>query len=839
MSRNESARARRAAGRYRTLRIEGLESRRMLSVTQPVDLSGLESDYSYTSYAKSGVMKYNSIVDDLIGLTEVQQEYGLSGSGQTVVIVDSGITADHAAFRSGQIVGGWDFAENDSKPSDDSSYGGHGTHLAGILAGSTTKYTGVAPGVDLVILRVFDNNGVGSFELIEQALQWIDAHINSFDNPITAVNLSVGSVSSNSNATDWKILDDELESLYNSGVFISVAAGNDYKDYPTAGVAYPACSQYTVSVGAVDGDGDIATYSQRDANTIFAPGYGIYSSVPDILGNNNNRSDDFTRMTGTSMATPVITGVSCLLREAYANMGYTSVTQEDIYSVMTSTADKVYDAATRQTYNRINVAKAVEYIYSLDAKTAASNTNTQTNTNTSSNTNTNTNTNANTNSNKSNNTSTQTNTNSNTSAQTNTNTNKPTNTNTNTSSNTNTNTSSNTNTNTSSNTNVQQTSSRANLPDGVTVSGTKILFTGTSGADVLKVDASGSQWKFTFNGSSFTYSFSTINSVQCNLGAGADTFEFIASAGTDSIRCYQEYTLINGDKYVIKSFGAETTTIKADSADSVAFYDSAGADNLDLNLKAKTATWTTGVNTWTATGMKEVNASQTAGGQNSAVIYDTDDSDLFSVTESAFAYNGTALRSYLVGLNNVVLKSVNGGKDSVRYTAGAAAATLSAQAGASTFKTNNATYSATGFYYTYAYAGTGCCTATLKDSQDASRPDYVIADVGQTKMYSSSYQTTVNGFQSVKAISSDTSSSGVDVAALYGTNSSETVTATSAGTTLSDGTRSVTISNFATRRVGRLTDADRVAIHDAALQGYLADNANGKYSSPRYSLSFN
>lgn len=816
MSRNESARARRAAGRYRTLRIEGLESRRMLSVTQPVDLSGLESDYSYTSYAKSGVMKYNSVVDDLIGLTEVQQEYGLSGAGQTVVIVDSGITADHAAFRSGQIVGGWDFAENDSNPSDDSSYGGHGTHLAGILAGSTTKYTGVAPGVDLVILRVFDNNGVGSFELIEQALQWIDAHINSFDNPITAVNLSVGSVSSNSNATDWKILDDELESLYNSGVFISVAAGNDYKDYPTAGVAYPACSQYTVSVGAVDGDGDIATYSQRDANTIFAPGYGIYSSVPDILGNNNNRSDDFTRMTGTSMATPVITGVSCLLREAYANMGYTSVTQQDIYSVMTSTADKVYDAATRQTYSRINVAKAVEYIYSLDAQTTAS-TNTQTNTNTSTNTNTNTNTNTSTN------TSTQTITN----TSTGTNTNKTSNTNTNT------------NTNTSTNTNVQQTSSRANLPDGVTVSGTKILFTGTSGADSLKVDASGSQWKFTFNGSTFTYSFGTINSVQCNLGAGADTFEFIASSGTDSIRCYQEYTLINGDKYVIKSFGAETTTIKADAADTVAFYDSTGADNLDLNLKAKSAMWTTGVNTWMATGMKEVNVSQTAGGQNSAVIYDTDESDLFSVTESAFAYNGTAFRSYLVGLNNVVLKSVNGGKDSVRYTAGAAAATLSAQAGASTFKTNNATYSASGFYYTYAYAGTGYCTATLKDTQDASKPDYVIADVGQTKMYSSNYQTTVNGFQSVKAISSDTSSSGVDVAALYGTNSSETVTVTSAGTTLTDGTRSVTISNFATRRVGRLTDADRVAIHDAALQGYLADNANGKYTSSRYSLSFN
>ncbi|MBR0237549.1 MAG: S8 family serine peptidase [Thermoguttaceae bacterium] len=811
----------------------------MLSVTQPVELpAGLESDYSYTSYAKSGVMKYNSVVDDLIGLTEVQQEYGLSGSGQTVVIVDSGITADHAAFRSGQIVGGWDFAENDSNPSDDSTYGGHGTHLAGILAGSTTKYTGVAPGVDLVILRVFDDNGVGSFELIEQALQWIETNLNSFDNPITAVNLSVGSVSSNSNATDWKILDDELESLYNSGVFISVAAGNDYKDYPTAGVAYPACSQYTVSVGAVDGDGDIATYSQRDANTIFAPGYGIYSSVPDILGNNNNRSDDFTRMTGTSMATPVITGVSCLLREAYANMGYTSVTQKDIYSVMTTTADKVYDAATKQTYNRINVAKAVEYIYSLDAKTTTSSTTTQTNTQTNTNTSTNTNVNTNTSSNTK--TNTNTNTSTNTNVQTNTNSNKSTNTTTqtNTKTSSNTNVSTNTNTNTSANTSAQ-TSSSKNLPDGVTVSGSKILFTGTSGADSLKVDASGSQWKFTFNGKTLTYSFSTINSVQSNLGAGADTFEFIASAGTDSIRCYQEYTLINGDKYVIKSFGAETTSIKADSADSVVFYDSAGEDSMELNLKTRSAMWTTGTNTWMASGMKEVNVSQTAGGRNSAIIYDSDDYDLFSVTENAFAYNGMSFRSYVIGLNDVVLKSVNGGNDAVRYTAGSSAATLTAQAGASTFKTNSVSYTASGFYYTYAYAGTGRCSATLKDSADASKPDYVIADVGQTKMYSSNYMTIVNGFQSVKAVSSDSSSSGVDSASLYGTNSAETVTATSSGTTLSDGSRSVTISNFASRRVGRLTDADRVAIHDAALQGYLADNANGKYSSSRYSLSFN
>lgn len=806
----------RAAGRFRTLRIEGLESRQMLSVTQGVDLSAdLESDYSYTSYAKSGVMKYNSVVDDLIGLTQVQQKYSLSGSGQTVVIIDSGITADHAAFRSNQIVGGWDFAENDSKPSDDSSYGGHGTHLAGILAGSTTKYTGVAPGVDLVILRVFDNNGVGSFELIEEALQWVDTHLNSFDNPITAVNLSVGSVSSNSNSSDWKILDEELKSLYDSGVFVSVAAGNDYKDFPTAGVAYPACSQYTVSVGAVDGDGDIAYYSQRDANTIFAPGYGIYSSVPDILGNNNNRSDDFTRMTGTSMATPIITGVSCLLREAYADMGYTSVTQNDIYSVMTSTADKIYDATTKQTYNRINVLKAVEYIYSLDAKQTSSSSDSKTDVSTGSNNNSQSSNSYPTNNTESNNTKPQQQETANNATQ-----------------------------KTPTVTPVTPTSTQTNgaknaLPDGVSVSGSKILFTGSSAADTLKVDASGSQWKFTFNGSGFSYSFNTIDSVQCNLGSGSDSFEFVSSSGTDSIRCYQEYTLINGNNYVIKAFGSEKTVIKADSADTVTFYDSSGADSLNLNLENKIATWTSGTTTWMASGMKEVNVSQSSGGKNSAIITDSANSDLFSVTENTLTYNSSDFRAYLVGLTDVNLKSVNGGKDTIRYTAGASAATLTTQAGTSKFETPTVSYVASGFYYTYAYAGTGNCSATLKDSPVASKADYIIADVNQTKMYSSNYQTIVSGFNSVKALSSDTSSSGVDVAALYGTDGIDRINATSVGTTLTDGAHTVTISNFATRRVGRLSKADKVLINDAALEGYLADNANGKYTSPRYSLSFN
>ncbi len=198
--------------RFRRMRFESMEQRNLLSVSSYVpDFSDEAAAFTSSySYASSGVLKYNAAIDDLIGLTAVEKQYGLSGANQTVVIIDSGITTDHNAFSDGQIVGGWDFAENDADYSDTSLYGGHGTHLAGIIGGSTTKYTGVAPGVEIVVLRVFGDDGIGSFELIESALQWVEKNLNTFDNPITAVNLSLGSVATSSNSSDWTVLDDEL-----------------------------------------------------------------------------------------------------------------------------------------------------------------------------------------------------------------------------------------------------------------------------------------------------------------------------------------------------------------------------------------------------------------------------------------------------------------------------------------------------------------------------------------------------------------------------------------------------------------------------------------------------
>ena len=95
---------------------------------------------------------------------DIAAQYGFDGKGQTIAIIDSGIAWDHNALGGGfgagyKVVGGWDFADNDALPYDSGSAGIHGTHVAGIVAAEHDKYQGVSSGVDLVSLRVFNDQG--------------------------------------------------------------------------------------------------------------------------------------------------------------------------------------------------------------------------------------------------------------------------------------------------------------------------------------------------------------------------------------------------------------------------------------------------------------------------------------------------------------------------------------------------------------------------------------------------------------------------------------------------------------------------------------------------------
>jgi subtilisin family serine protease len=299
---------------------------------------------------------------------QVRQHFGLSGKGQTVAVIDSGIAWDHVALGKGfgsgyRVVGGWDFTEeNDANPYDDGPSGFHGTHVAGIIGSDSAKYPGVAPEVDLVGLRVFNDAGQGQLSWVEKALQWVYTNRNSFENPITTVNLSIGTTWNANTVPDWAMLEDELQQLYNEGIVVTASAGNSFKRYNAPGVSYPAASPYVIPVASVDDNGQLSDFSQRNDRVIAAPGRNIMSTVPDHLLGRDGKVDDFSTASGTSMAAPYVAGATVLIRQAMEMAGYSDISVSSIVQHLHNTADRVFDSITRASYDRLDLMQAIDAI---------------------------------------------------------------------------------------------------------------------------------------------------------------------------------------------------------------------------------------------------------------------------------------------------------------------------------------------------------------------------------------------------------------------------------------------------------------------------------------------
>ena len=314
--------------------------------------------------APEGVDLQTSESANLIRLTSMRADprfAGIDGSGYSVVIIDTGADLNHSAFGpdnnangiADRIVFQYDFSgANDSDANDTN---GHGTHVAGIVGSQNAAYLGMAPGVNLIILKVFPDgpNPSASSVDIEEASQWVVNNAAAYN--IVSVNYSLGS--SNFNSAQTTYLNNEFQSFKNLGIAPVVATGNSFSSFGSApGVGQPASDSlawgvgaiYDANIGSVSyGSGAIdfttapdriTSFSQRTTVPglveIFAPGAAITNAYL------NNSS---ATLYGTSMAAPHIAGIVALAQEYAVQLSGSRLPIDTLLNLMQLSAVTVFD----------------------------------------------------------------------------------------------------------------------------------------------------------------------------------------------------------------------------------------------------------------------------------------------------------------------------------------------------------------------------------------------------------------------------------------------------------------------------------------------------------------
>ena len=225
-----------------------------------------------------------------------------------MAILDTGIYP-HIDFDS-RICAFVDFILNKKMAYDDN---GHGTCVAGILAGSGAasmgKYKGAAPGCHLVALKVLDRFGNGNKEDVLKAFEWILCNRQRYN--IRIVNISVGTTYRTRSEQD--VLVKGVEKLWDEGLVVVAAAGNQGPD--PGSVTAPGCSKKIITVGssdmlsgkrAVSGRGP--TFECVCKPDLVAPGKNIMACSP-------GAGNLYSMKSGTSMSTPLVSGAIALALE--------------------------------------------------------------------------------------------------------------------------------------------------------------------------------------------------------------------------------------------------------------------------------------------------------------------------------------------------------------------------------------------------------------------------------------------------------------------------------------------------------------------------------------------
>ncbi|HKL99363.1 MAG TPA: S8 family peptidase [Mobilitalea sp.] len=303
-------------------------------------------------------------------------ENGFTGQGVGVAIVDTGISL-HKDFIEGgnRVIAFKDFISGKQEPYDDN---GHGTHVAGIIGGngysSKGKYAGVAPDCNFIVIKVLDQKGDGNISDVLAGLQWIIDHRKEHN--IRIVNISVGT-SAKDNLDENSLLVQGVNAVWDSGIIVVVAAGNNGPG--PMSISTPGISRKVITVGSSDDNVSVEVFGTRAKDysgrgptpycikkpDIVAPGSSIIScNFNRVIGREKGgevkiKTTDspmmYTIKSGTSMATPVVSGAIALLLSAHPEY-----TNREVKLRLRSSATDLGQHWEKQGWGLLNVKKLLE-----------------------------------------------------------------------------------------------------------------------------------------------------------------------------------------------------------------------------------------------------------------------------------------------------------------------------------------------------------------------------------------------------------------------------------------------------------------------------------------------
>jgi serine protease AprX len=325
--------------------------------------SSATQNYSFTQTISQSLTDYSFRQKDMLGMTRMKSD-GYNGSGVLIAITDDGfLHADtmkvfEDLYNNNQILDTWDIVDLDKDAY--SQGGGHGSHVFSILAGNlSNQFSGPAQGADFILFRTEDT---GSESPLEE-LNWIRAAEMADSLGADIIQVSLGYNTFDDSSLNYTQSDLNGETSYVSrgadvaatrGIVVVVSAGN-YGNNSWGKILCPADAKGILSVGAVDANEERAAFSSI--------GYSADGRVkPDVMamGANvtyvNNATGNISYGSGTSFASPLISGLCSGLMQAYPQL-----THEELIRVVKYSCDRFEDPNAYYGYGIPDYEKASDF----------------------------------------------------------------------------------------------------------------------------------------------------------------------------------------------------------------------------------------------------------------------------------------------------------------------------------------------------------------------------------------------------------------------------------------------------------------------------------------------